>query len=253
MKHTIQQLITMYLEDKQLAWAPTTLKSERHRLNAAAPAINGDPMKLWKALQEHGAYGRATIWTRVSDFWQWCLDNNHISGGNPYRAFRQKNARLFKNVYTRKTPEISYDEARSRIATIEDATIRAYAGQLLDTGMRVSEPKTIGTDGTVVGKGSKSRRVYGRNAGPSNNSVNYQKLRRALASIGLKPHDLRKLFLTRLVEVGANEFELCEVAGWASIAPARSYIRANNDRIRNLVEMVQGGPSNAIDSKKQVS
>jgi site-specific recombinase XerD len=250
--NTMNQMIEMYLADKQLAWAPTTLKSESHRLHAAAPMLNGNPLKLWQSLEHHGPYGRATIWTRVSDFWQWCLDNNHISGGNPYRAFKQKNARLFKNVYERKTPEISFEEARARIATIQDNDVRNLAEQLLASGMRVSEPKTRDANGNVVGKGSKSRRVYGCNASDGYNVVNYQKLRRALAAVGLKPHDLRKIFLTRLVELGANEFELCKVAGWESISTASSYIKANDERIKELVEQVQGGLNDSI-TEKQVS
>lgn len=249
----IEKLIAMYLEDKQLAWAPSTLKSEQHRLNAAAPMLNGNALKLWKALEGHGAYGRTTIWTRVTDLYQWAIDNGHISGPNPYKTFRQKNARLFKNVYTRKTPEISYDDARARIATIKDAAIRNYANQLLATGMRVAEPKTCDRDGNIIGKGNKSRRVYGFDDSIVHNSINYQQLRRALAAIGIKPHDLRKLFATRLVDEGATEFELCKIMGWESIATASSYVKANDDRIKELVQRVQGGQSNESATRKQVS
>lgn len=257
---TVTQLIEKYLDDKKLAWAETTLKSERHRLNAAAPAIDGKAQTLWDALQEHGAYGRQTIWTRVTDFYQWCLDNEHVQGGNPYRAFRQKNARQFKNVYTKKVPNISFEEIRARIQTIEDEEVRALAERILSGGLRYAESQQVEADGTVVGKGSKRRRVYvSVESDRVHNPINYQRLRRALATLSLRPHDLRKAFLNRLVELGANEFELCEVAGWSSISTASSYIKANDERIKRLVQMVQSGTAiqgvnqNEPTTEKQVS
>lgn len=238
---TTNELMEMYLADKELAWATTTLKSERHRLTAALPHLDGNPATLWAALKDHGAYGRLTIWTRVSDFWGWMIDNGHTTG-NPYKVFKQKNARQFKNVYTKKTPQITYQEARERIAGIKNLEIRNLAVTMLSGGLRFCESQQVDSDGSVVGKGSKRRQVYVQSTSGAN--VPYQQLRRALAKVGIKPHDLRKLFATRLVEEGANEFQLCEMMGWESIQTASSYVKANQSQCAELAKKVQGGTTN---------
>lgn len=236
----VNKLIQMYLDDKRLAWAPTTLKSERYRLQGIVGFVTGDALVLWNALSQHGAYSRLTIWIRVTDMWQWALDEGHLSGGNPYRAFKKKNARLFKHVYEKKIPEITFDEAKARIAGIADAAIRRRATELLVSGLRWAESGRVEA-GSVVGKGSKRRDVFVPEIEGPEFTGCYETFRLALKEVGLAPHDLRKIFLNRVVELGATEFDLRQIAGWSSIATASSYIKANSDRTKRLVEMVQNG------------
>lgn len=236
----LKEQINKYLADKELAWAPTTLKSERHRLNAALPHLDGKPETLWRALSNHGAYGRTTIWTRVCDFWQWMQDHGLVKT-NPYRTFRKKNARQFKYVYEPKKPDISWEEAKARIQTIPNLAIRRRALEILGSGLRVSESNRPRPGQVVRGKGNRPRAVFVPQVEGPDFSGNYQAIRRALAKVGLKPHDLRKLFLSRLVAMGANPFELAELAGWSDIKTAESYIKNSSERMKRLVEQVHGG------------
>jgi len=236
----MDELINRYIASKQYAWAPTTIKSEAHRLAAIADKLNGRPETLWLALQDRAPYTRLTIWTRVSDFYDWMIEENLKEGPNEYKKWRKKNAKVFKNVYRKTKPEISYNEALRLIHTLENAGVRKRALEIIGSGVRYNEYRTH-NNGIVCGKGSKFRAVYKPEIIGKDYEGSYQAFRRALAKVGLKPHDLRKLFLTRLVELGANEFELCEVAGWASISTASSYIKVNSDRTRRLVEQIHGG------------
>lgn len=245
----MMKLIDLYIESKQLAWALTTLRSEESRLHSVESALDDNPLTLWKELGRRGLkpYSKATLWTRVVDFYDWCIEEGHRQGPNPYKTFRKKNAKQFKNVYQKQLPEIGFEEARRRIETIKDPTIRGKALHLLSGGLRFAESFTQ-EDGRVVGKGGKVRAVYAQSI-EEGSGASYQAVRRALARLGLKPHTLRKIFASRLVEVGANEFELCEVMGWKSLQTASSYVKARNERVRTLVEKVHGGTE---DERQQV-
>lgn len=238
---SMEQLINQYLISKQWAWAPSTQKSESHRLTAIAGELDGNPERLWRSIQDRGSYTRLTIWTRVADFYDWLIDEGKVKGPNEYKKWRKKNAKVFKNCYQKSKPEISYEEALERIRSIDDEGIRKRALEIIGSGTRYKESGNIDEHGNVCGKGSKVRNVFMPRVVGQDFKGNYQLFRRALAKIGLRPHDLRKLFLSKLVELGANEFELCEIAGWSSIATASSYIKVNSDRTRKLVQLVHGG------------
>jgi integrase len=235
MTNQMSALVTKYLEDKQTVWAPSTRSSERHRLSSVVHALDGNAKTLWGALQHLRPYARVTSWVRVTDFYQWCLDEGHLTGLNIYAAFRKKNPQLFRNAYTPTKPSITYEEAKARISTISNEAVRTYALRLLEGGLRFHEAPLV-ENGRVCGKGRKTREVFVQGVAP----VAYHQVRRALAKVGLKPHMLRKLFLTRLTQLGANPFELCQVAGWSSVQTAQSYISNNNGRIQRLVSEAQG-------------
>lgn len=244
----IETIISSYLDSKALAWEPTTLRSERYRLAAVASHLDGKATTLWAALKDAAPYSRLTTWTRVAHMWQWAADKNLVSG-NDYRIFREENARLFKNVYERTKPTIGFQEASDRINRIAIGASRERALQMLQSGMRFNESGTF-SEGSVRGKGGKRRRAYlPDDAGRVDSSVRYSAFRRHLAAVGLKPHDLRKLFLSRLVECGINEHDLREVAGWASIQTATSYIQANSSKIADFVKASIGGTSNVTGVK----
>lgn len=237
----IKKYMADYLQSKQLAWAPSTQKSEEARLSAVIDDLNGDAEALWKLLvsRDMAPYARLTTWIRVTNFWGYLNAQGHVRG-NPYQVFKEMNARLFKHTYQPKKPEISYEEAEARIKEIEDESIRRRALEILGSGMRWTESGTH-SHGGVSGKGSKNREVYVPEVGGPEYHGTYQTFRRALGKVGLKPHDLRKLFLTKLVELGANEFELMEAAGWESISPARSYINVNKAALKARVRKLQKG------------
>ena len=233
--------IESYLESKKLAWAPSTLKSEKARLTALADVLNGDPQALWDHMEVvgMGRYTRQTTWVRVIGFWQH-LNDRGLRQGNPYRAFRTTNARLFKNVYNPRLPEITYEEAKKRIETISEPSCRRRALEILGSGTRWQESETH-SGGVVSGKGGKQREVYVPKVEGPKFEASYRTFLRCLAEVGLTPHMLRKIFLSKMAEDGASEFELMEVAGWNSIGPARAYIKVHRDKVRKRVEKIQKG------------
>lgn len=248
-----KKLIAAYIADKRLAWAPTTLKTAHFQLDAYAHVISGIPLALWNEMEKRGLkpYSRVTVFARVTDFYQWLVDYGHVQGPNPYKQFKEKNARQFKNVYKTSKPKVSYEDAREAIGKLAPE-FRAKAMQLLTGGLRFTESFTV-TDGVVTGKGGKTRECFASAPHPGADGIEYRTFLRALKkATGLKPHDLRKIFLNELVNKGANPFELCEVAGWSNLNTAQSYIRTNQSQIRNLVQKVQGGPNDGT-TPEQVS
>lgn len=221
----MKDLIDKYIEDHTLSWAPTTLKSERHRLYALDVQLTTTAVQLWeKLVSTKKPYSRVTTWTRVVDFYQWCLDNKKIEGENHYALFRRKNARLFKNQYQTKTPNITFQEAAKRINKLSEPYSKSLAIQILGSAERYSEATQQET-ASIIGKGNKRRRSY-RPTGRTNSSIlSYSSFRRHLAKTGLKPHDLRKLAATRLVEAGVSEADLLEIMGWSSIITAKAYLQ----------------------------
>lgn len=237
----MKELITSYLDDMKLAWTPSTLRSEQYRLTAVSEVLDGNPTRLWDLLESKGtkSYSRVTTWTRVTKFWDWLIEKGHQDGPNDYDRFRKRNGRLFKNAYVRSNPSLSFEQANIKISQLKDSEVRAKARQLLETGMRYSESFTL-QDGRVVGKGGKSRRVFSDRELQTSFSKSYATFRRQLSSCGLKPHDLRKIFLTECVNKGANEFELKEIAGWSDLNTAASYIKTNEKKLKDLVRRVHG-------------
>jgi hypothetical protein len=248
----MNSLINEYIESKRYAWSPNTMRSERHRLNGVAHLLSESPEELWKGIQHLKPYSRLTLWTRVVEFTDWMIEHGHKKE-NPYKKWRRENAKQFKNCYVKTKPEISFDEALERIKKIKRADIRRRAIEMLCSGTRYDESGRC-QEGLVSGKGSKLRTVYKPRIDGPDYTGSYQNFRRTLAEVSLRPHDLRKLFLTRCVELGVNEFELCELAGWSSISTASSYIRVNQDRLRGLVQKIhQGVDSGTVKIPKGVS
>lgn len=231
----MKTLIDMYIEDKKLAWSPTTLRSEAARLNANAGLLTLKPEEAWAALESLKPYTRVTTWTRICQFVDWATAGGHLAGPNQFSLFRTKNARLFKHAYQQQIPMITFSEALQTIKTIADGSVQRRSLLLLYTGLRYHELDLVSA-GKVKGKGGRVRDVFVPDIPGPDYTGTYHAFWKALASVGLKPHTLRKLALTRLVELGADTFELCEIAGWASIQTASSYIKANDGRKKLLME-----------------
>lgn len=224
---SVLEMIEKYIESKRRAWSQTTLRSERHRLRglAAASAINGDPETLWRHLEAHSApYARVTAWTRVGSFWQWAIEKGHVTNArNLYPEFRRENARLFRNTYQRKMPEITLAEARERVEMVKNPEARELGQEFLSSGVRWIDRERQ-TGDVVEGKGGKRRRVAThRTNGPA---ITYRAFLRAMKPTGIKPHDLRKIVATHLCKDGMNPADLCKVMGWNRFSTGESYIAA---------------------------
>jgi integrase len=203
------------------------------RLLGLADALNGDPVKLWNELGKRAMrpYSRVTTWAQVATFWDWLSP-----GQNPYTEYRRRNRNLFKGAYEKRRVGVSYEEAKEKIAKIADEQTRRHAEHILGTGVRWCESVQEGD--TVVGKGGKRRRIYSQAGHSPSFDKSYRTfLRRLKKHTGLKPHDLRALFATRLAESGAKAPDLMAVMGWASIKTAACYLQPRQEN--ELADLVR--------------
>lgn len=218
----INNFINKYINSKSLAWSSSTLKSELARLNAVSIYLNGDPELLWFSIK-YKPYTINTLWTRVSQFWQYLIDENLIESKiNNYKQFREKNKRLFKFSYSPNFPKVTFEQVKS---LLKDSKYQDFALRILKSGARFCE--AVQNSSNPLGKGNKRRKLY---ASPIESHIpSYQAFRRDLAKIGLKPHDLRKLCATELVKLGLKEIDLLEVMGWSNISTAKYYLKPKNE------------------------
>jgi integrase len=223
----MQDQIDKYIEDHETAWSRTTLASEHSRLRALGGVLNGSPDKVYQHL---AALGKAP-YTIKTTFIRICALEAWIGKEKKFQDFMKKHGNRFKHAYKKEELDVTYEEAKERITSLPPA-VREHAESLLRTGLRISEVGTV-KNGRIIGKGGKTRSVYGNFAGSVSQSV----LRKQLRGVGLKPHTLRKLCATRLAEAGATPADLCKVFGWASIGTAYQYLQAkDDDRLQELVD-----------------
>ncbi len=237
-----KKYLQSYLESKRYAWSPSTFQSEEPRLKKLLEYVNDNPETLWNSIETLGAYTRQTSWTRVCDFYDFLINKGLISiSNNPYRQWRRENARSFKNVYTRKQQQLSFRECSERIRKINNGCVVAACNAILRNGLRISELSSY-TDGQVRGKGNKLRAI----PGPEwfvevDIHTSRHLIYRELKKVGLKPHDLRKVFATHLVKHGANIFQLCKIMGWSNVQTAQSYVNAGStEELNNFVKEAIG-------------
>jgi integrase len=237
----VEELYRRYIHEMTTTWSPTSIKSELPRFNKLWAFIDGDASKLWEELkrQQYGRHTAVGMWTRITCFWDWAIENGFIEGVNPYKVFRKKNRRAFLNAYVRKPFDMTYSEAKARIMKIPAEDIRNTCLLLLSAGMRWSEQFTLTDDGWVVGKGSKARRVYHTPIqGMICTRSRYSSCLREMKKVGIpSPHKLRHIKMSSFVANGGNVFELTKLAGWSSVATAQSYVNARDEEIRRKTMM----------------
>lgn len=213
--------IDAYINSKKLAWSQATITSERSRLKTHAKALESDDASaVYQQLLDNGykPYTIKTMFVRFSAYLQWSKKND-IFG-----AFLEQNSRLFKSAYVKDKVPVTYGDVIKYIDSIQDGTVREHLRFLIRSGVRISESYSTGD--MVIGKGNKTRKVFV--AAPTLRASKTA-LKRALAPLGISPHDLRKLCATRLVERGASPQDLCYVMGWSDIKTAYNYLQPKKD------------------------
>ena len=135
---------------------------------------------------------------------------------------------MFKNVYNPTHPKISFTQAVEKVKNLPNQAISTLALQILGEGTRWSECQREGS-GPIIGKSATARPRYRPTLEGAAFTGNYQSFRRALRRVGLKPHDLRKLCATRLVQEGLREQDLLKVMGWTSMETAKFYLAPKAD------------------------
>ena len=232
------ELIDKYLEYKAPIWSTNTLKSERARLNSLAPIMSRPPRDIYLVLKEAGKkpYTIKKYLMRLSEFLSWARPNE----ANEVKDFMQANKWLFKHAYQTKQIGKSYDEVKSDIETICQPDVKAHALFLLRSGLRIHESYRVQTDDSgqpfVVGKGNKRRQVY---AQPPKKLTSEWRLRTGLKSIGLTPHDLRRVFATKLLRSGLAIHDVAAVMGHTGIHTIMRYLQTSqHDSLRAQITNV---------------
>jgi integrase len=221
-----------YIASKELAWAETTKKTERSRLMANLAHINKGAAHL--ATLKINRYALKTLFIRAGELAEFCK-----VAENEFKAFLKTNALFFKNAYDRKVVEVSFEEAKGRILRIKRAEVRELALAMLTSGMRAAEALSYDGGGQVAGKGSKLRDIY-IDANLKELDLDYSSLYYELKKVGLTPHQLRKLFASKVVERGAGLADLLTLMGWADIKTAQYYLQAKDkSKLSALVGSVQ--------------
>lgn len=231
----MRNLIDLYIKDHEFAWSKTTQRSERYRLYGVEAELGLEAVKLWDAIKGLKPYTKVTTWTRVTKFWDWLIKEGHRDGENLYRSFRHKHARLFKNAYVKRPASITVEEAKRRIALISDEATRKKATDTLRNGLRFSD-QIDHQHGEIRGKGGKVRELLGPIAPGEDFCGSYQTFYRHLKHVGLKPHELRKIFASALAQDDMNVFDLCRVLGWEKTQTALSYVTmSSKQELKNFV------------------
>lgn len=237
MEYTTEQ-VNQYMQTKKLAWSPKSISSESSRLHKC--------IKIWNSLNNktaeefynvvratHNPYTVKTMLIRFGQF----IEVTTGTSNNPIKNFVRLNARIFRNVYEVETLKHTYETALNQIEKLTDERIKQIALLMLRTGMRVHEALGYDGGGKVIGKGAKIRTVYSTTKGAL--GISYNELYVALKGVGLKPHTLRKLTATKLVEAGLKEADLMAIMGWSSMQTASIYVQPKReDELRQTLQKV---------------
>ncbi len=218
--------IRAYIQSKQGAWAETTLRSESARLHANHSVLSLNPSEAHTELAHRlSAYALKTTMIRCADF-------RAFLGDYTWKAWIKQNANLYKQAYTRSVDgNISYEEAKRRATLLPDLQARNIIDELLDSGVRSQELRNR-TDDRVLGKGSKSRKVFSRTSisVEQRAALTYRQIYNACKAIGTTPHACRKAYANKIARSGAiTEVDMLKIMGWESLETAKSYLTPMRD------------------------
>lgn len=214
-------MIKAYIDSKKNQWSKTTLKSEASRLHANRLLLDRLPEEACLQLgRRMSAYAVKTTMIRLSDY-------KAFIGDHSWRTFLRDNSKLFQNAYVKERLDITFEEAKDKIALLSP-DVRDIATELLISGARISELLSH-KQGRVIGKGGRVRDLFMKCPSKTFDQFSYNEVYHEFKKVGLKPHTLRKLAATRMVEMGFNEMDLMRVMGWSQIATAACYLQPKRD------------------------
>jgi len=228
-------MLEKYLFSKRNAWSPVTIKKVRSMLLAyGGDILSLPPDEFFEKTSHLGGYSRKTLFVWAGGYYGFAFPEKE----NIYLTYRKDNRNAFKNVYQKKSPSISYEEAKARLEVHPEKAFREKALALLGSAQRWTE--SLHRDDVYIqhirGKGGKQRSNL--SAFVKADAIPYHTFRRRLQECcGVSPHDLRKLALSRAAANGATAADLCAIAGWSSIAPAYYYlVPKDNERLKELLK-----------------
>jgi integrase len=236
----LRKSIEAYIESKKGAWSANTIRSETYRLKGIEGALlrSGlDNPKMFYEIMAPGmqAYSLRTMFIRA-------VALTEFMGIKVFREFFETNTQLFKYVYKTKYVAVTFEEAKKKILKeVTNEQVQRVALLMLTTGMRIHEAIKYDGSGQVEGKGGRIRPVFSKEASNAP-GLGEHTIRRELAKVGLKPHDLRKLAATALAKAGFNEIDILYTMGWESMQTAVRYLQPQRDgELARRVKKVLGG------------
>lgn len=239
MTNITKDQIYQYLESKKNAWAPSTFRSEKLRLNTIYRTLvdaSDDPMEFYNIMiSKFKPYTTKTSFIRTCELMEFL-------GNNTFTEFMEKNSNLFKHVYYNKQLTYTFEEAQKRVEMIRHEGARQVARLMLTTGMRIHEALKYDGSGRVRGKGGKVRPIFSKERVTI--FVSEPTVRLYCKEVGVNPHDLRKLAATQLAKAGFAEADLLYTMGWESMATAGRYLQPLKQD--ELAKKVKGVLQNAI-------
>lgn len=223
----------LFIESKKRAWSVSTIKSVSSFLTKYGEGVLSlSPLAFLEKLEEDNvtAYSIQTYFIHASNFFAFV----NPTSVNIYKEFRKENRNVFKNSYQSKNLPLTYQEVLSLLAKQEDSDEKEACLYILKTAQRCSEAgfkrkeeeeeSETAVSGFIKGKGGKVRPDLGANINRPR-TLYYTLYEYCKGRLGITPHGLRKLALTRAAERGATAADLCEIAGWSSITTAIRYLQ----------------------------
>lgn len=237
MKHTdkYEQMYYEYLSYHDSVWNDKTYASESSKLKTIIRAMRKSGLNgvaFYEALKEEGykPYTIKSLSQRAGAVYAFAQTKGIVSNfNNPFKDLLIRHPHLFRNAYKPERLKLDFDEARKRIETIPNETIKLFCLALLTSGLRIHEAYLVNTEtASVVGKGGKERFTSFLFPAHLTMPSEYQ-VRTALAKIGLKPHSLRKLLATKLSRSDLRHADIMTIMGWSSIETAQKYFQPLNE------------------------
>lgn len=240
MKKCQKQLEQFILHLSESGHSPKTVKSIKERLSALLNKglLSNDANKMNKILtNNYSQRSKLATWSDLTKFYDYLQATKQVDPPNPFKKFKSLNKSLFKSDSNRQHINFTFDEAKEMISKIKDPRFMAKATELLHTGLRWQDSLSIDQNGYCVQKGGKKRKVFVIGNIPIGNSTliksNYHAFLKALKKVGLKPHDLRKIFANHCVkELGLNVYEIQRLLGHSSINTSQYYVSVNDDSLQ---------------------
>lgn len=249
--------VSSYLSAHKDAWALTTMRSKTSLLNKMQSKF-GDckSKKVIDYIESHyKPYSQKTNLIHLSAYVEWLKNNKKYEEENGFASRIRGASYKFKTAYEKRLPEISFKEAKEKINSIHHPEVRRLADILINTGLRVSELwKVDHAQGRVLGKGAKNRGFYGNHFEAPKISVTF--LRTELAKYDLKPHDLRKLFATFLVNNNYPIHEVCAIMGWSSFETAQFYLQIRSKdklKVRLQQDLENDANGGQVNDRRKLS
>lgn len=221
-----------YLATKTTVWKPGSLRATASRLMQHSPRLDAQEVYSRMIMQGYKPYYIKITFISLSGFMEWQRTQGRVHS-NPYQAFLKQNPQLFRNAYQDNYATITWKEYQEEYSQA-CPQVRAALALMAFGGCRLSEIYTY--DGTtVMGKGSKRRRVYiPVDTVVETISLSPHRLRRRLKH---NPHAYRKLAADQWLRNGIDLKTVQTLLGHTSLASTQRYLRPlEQDALKEKLE-----------------